>query len=83
LDYLISVGPKIIPIEVKAGKTGTLKSLQSFMKEKEISFGVRFNANLPILQKADFSLPNTKGEFQLLSLPVYMVEDVIRHIKAI
>ncbi|HRG48494.1 MAG TPA: AAA family ATPase [Leptospiraceae bacterium] len=83
LDYIISVGPKIIPIEVKAGKTGTLKSLQSFMKEKEISFGVRFNANLPILQKADFSLPNTKGEFQLLSLPVYMVEDVIRHIKEI
>ena len=83
LDFLFSVGPKIIPIEVKAGKTGTLKSLQSFMKEKEISFGVRFNANLPILQKADFSLPNTKGEFQLLSLPVYMVEDVIRHIKEV
>ncbi len=83
LDFLISVGPKIIPIEVKAGKTGTLKSLQSFLKEKEFSFGVRFNANLPILQKADFSLPNTKGEFQLLSLPVYMVEDVIRHIKAV
>lgn len=83
LDYLFSVGPKIIPIEVKAGKTGKLKSLQSFMKEKEISFGVRFNANLPILQKADFSLPNTKGEFQLLSLPVYMVEDVIRHIKEV
>lgn len=83
LDFLISVGPKIIPIEVKAGKTGTLKSLQSFLKEKEFSFGVRFNANLPILQKADFSLPNTKGEFQLLSLPVYMVEDIIRHIKEV
>lgn len=83
LDYLISVGPKIIPIEVKAGKTGTLKSLQSFLKEKDLTFGVRFNANLPIIQKADFSLPNTKGEFQLLSLPIYMVEDVIRHIKAV
>ncbi|MBP9888891.1 MAG: ATP-binding protein [Leptospiraceae bacterium] len=83
LDFLISVGQKIIPIEVKSGKTGKLKSLQSFLKEKEISFGVRFNANLPILQKADFSLPNTKGEFQLLSLPVYMVEDVIRHIKSV
>jgi predicted AAA+ superfamily ATPase len=83
LDFLISVGPKIVPIEVKAGKTGTLKSLQSFLKEKEISFAVRFNANLPILQNADFSLPNTKGIFQLLSLPAYMVEDVIRHIKTV
>ncbi len=82
-DFVISVGPNIIPIEVKAGKTGTLKSLQSFLKEKKLSFGLRFNTDLPILQKADYSLPETKGKFQLLSLPIYMVEDVLRHIRTV
>lgn len=82
-DFVISVGPNIIPIEVKAGKTGTLKSLQSFLKEKKLSFGVRFNTDIPILQKADYSLPETKGKFQLLSIPIYMAEDTLRHIRTV
>ena len=44
VDYAISVGTKIIPVEVKAGKTGTLKSLQVFLKTKEQKIGVRVNS---------------------------------------
>ncbi len=68
----------IFPVEVKAGKTGTLKSLQVFIKEKGVNLGVRFNADLPVLHDADFSLPEASGRFRLLSLPLYMVEELQR-----
>ncbi len=83
IDYLISIGTKIIPVEVKSGKTGTLKSLNVFLKEKNISFAVRFNADMPSFHRADFSLPGVTGNFRLLSLPLYLVEEVKRLIKAI
>ncbi|MCL2440173.1 MAG: AAA family ATPase [Treponema sp.] len=41
IDYLIQKGSSIIPIEVKSGTQGGMKSLQIFMKEKDIKRGVR------------------------------------------
>ncbi|WPD24216.1 MAG: ATP-binding protein [Candidatus Electrothrix scaldis] len=82
IDYALSVGGKIFPVEVKAGKTGTLKSLQVFLQEKGRPLGVRFNADLPSLHETTFSLPNTSGTFRLLSLPLYLVEELLRLIRA-
>lgn len=39
----------MIPIEVKAGKTGTLRSLHVFLREKNRTFALRFNADPPSL----------------------------------
>ncbi|MEA3333892.1 MAG: ATP-binding protein [Pseudomonadota bacterium] len=78
VDYVQSCHNLIFPVEVKAGKTGTLKSLQVFVKEKGVDLGVRFNADLPTLHEAKFSLPKTSGTFKLLSLPLYMVEELPR-----
>jgi len=41
IDYLIQRGSSIIPIEVKSGVQGGMKSLNIFMKEKDIKYGVR------------------------------------------
>jgi len=41
IDYLIQRGSAIIPIEVKSGTQGGMKSLNIFMKEKNISRGIR------------------------------------------
>ena len=41
VDYLVQKGSSIIPIEVKAGTQGGMKSLELFMKEKNINRGVR------------------------------------------
>jgi predicted AAA+ superfamily ATPase len=41
IDYLIQKGSDIIPIEVKSGTQGGMKSLKLFMAEKSISRGVR------------------------------------------
>lgn len=46
LDYLIQSGSTIIPVEVKSGPTGTLKSMKLFLKSHRYSSkGIRFSSN--------------------------------------
>lgn len=77
IDYLVDIDNKVIPVEVKAGKTGSLKSLQVFMSEKQKDFAIRFNTDLPGLTDVNVLLKigNTVKPvaYQLLSLPLYMV----------
>ncbi len=77
IDYLMEFGNKVIPVEVKAGKTGTLKSLHVFMAEKKKNIAVRFNTDMPSLTNVNTSVKMANSivpvEFQLLSLPVYMI----------
>jgi len=78
----LNYGSKIIPVEIKAGKTGTLKSLHVFMQEKKLDYGVRFNADIPSECEIPISLPSASGKFRLLSLPLYMVEELSRMVNA-
>lgn len=74
VDYLLSIGTDIVPVEVKAGKSGTLKSLQVFLCEKKRGIGLRFNSDLPSLMNTMTSLPTGNNRpFKLLSLPLYMI----------
>lgn len=74
IDYLITSGQEIVPIEIKAGTTGSLKSLHQFLKEKQRGFGLRFNADVPSLLSSTTTLTDTTSiQFDLLSLPLYMV----------
>ena len=41
VDYLIQDNEKIIPIEVKSGKSGKMQSLHLFLKEKQSEYGIR------------------------------------------
>jgi predicted AAA+ superfamily ATPase len=79
VDYVIAEGPEIVPIEVKAGRTGTLKSLHVFLREKERAFGIRLNSDVPSLLDAKTSFPGGADvPFRLLSLPLYLVGQVRR-----
>lgn len=83
IDYLIQHKHLVIPIEVKAGKTGTLKSLHAFMKNKNLKLAVRFNSDLP--SKAAVNTKLTTGEpvsYKLLSLPFYLIEQLPRLLDA-
>jgi len=83
IDYLISRGPTIVPVEVKAGTTGTLKSLQLFLKEKNRGSGVRFNSGAPsVLECSGTMQINNKTPFRLISLPLYMVGETRRLLKS-
>ena len=82
VDYVVQSGNQIIPIEVKAGKSGTLKSLQIFVTEKNLDKAIRFNSDLPSTVQVDTSIKinNTmaKVDFQLVSLPFYLVREFSR-----
>jgi len=78
LDYVVGLGGRIIPIEVKSGATGTLKSLHQFMGTKKTDLAVRFDANLPSSQQVNTVINADKEcrnvQYQLISLPLYLVE---------
>ena len=77
-DYVTSSGNLVVPIEVKAGKTGTLKSLHQFAARKKSPLCVRFDLNLPEIRFLTHSVRMDGGSipvsFTLLSLPLYLVE---------
>jgi len=78
LDFVVTIGGEIIPIEVKSGATGTLKSLHQFMGSKKAQIAVRFDTQLPDIQQIDTVIMQNKQQHQvqypLLSLPIYLVE---------
>ena len=74
IDFLLPLGMTVIPVEVKAGRTGTLRSLQVFMKQKQSRFALRFNIEPPSVVQATTSMPGSNWKYRLLSLPLYLVE---------
>jgi len=70
VDFLISFEGKIIPIETKSGKTGTLKSLHLFMDAAPHNMAVRFYAGDVIISEVKSAQNKT---FFLLNLPYYLV----------
>ena len=76
IDFLYQIGNGIYPVEVKAGKTGTLKSLQVYLAGKKEHTGIRFNIDLPSVGKnlkATVILGGNKKviDYNLVSLPLY------------
>lgn len=78
VDYLVPRGSKILPVEVKAGAKGSLKSLQQFVLEKGCSRALRFDLNKPssavVRARARWGESVRDVEFELISLPLYAVE---------
>ena len=78
VDYVCELGGCIVPIEVKAGRTGTLKSMHQFVAEKRVPFAVRFDAAPPALHTVEAEVRHRSGaeriRYPLLSLPLYLVE---------
>lgn len=79
IDYVIQYGNRVIPIEVKAGTTGSLKSLHFFMGLKQSSFAVRINSDLPSLTDVQVKDNESKViHYKLLSLPFYLLGQLHR-----
>ena len=68
MDFLIQHHAQIIPIEVKSGSTGRLKSLQVMMQEKKLPIGVR-------ISQSPLTFDKNKS---ILSIPFYMVSEITR-----
>jgi uncharacterized protein len=85
IDYIIQHGNQIIPIEVKSGATGAMKSLHHFMAEKKLSLAIRVNVNPAVIE--DISVKTNLGQdakYRLVSIPLYLAErmfDLIDQVK--
>ncbi len=78
VDYVIALAGKIIPIEIKAGASGSMRSLHQFMGEKQADMAVRFDASLPSVSTVQATINTGKQtkdvSYPLYSLPLYLVE---------
>jgi uncharacterized protein len=71
VDFVMTIDSQIIPIEVKAGSTGRLHSLQNFLEVKKVSFGIRIS-EMPL-----------SFHHRILSVPFYLVHAIERLVKNI
>lgn len=69
VDFVVPFKHHIIPVEVKSGKTGALRSLHQFMIRAEHPFAVRLYAGS--IEKTQASTPNGKS-YVLLNLPYFL-----------
>ena len=78
VDFVIAMGARIIPIEVKSGTTGTLRSLREFCQAKLPSLAIRLDANMPSITNLTDWRRSNAGAISLVSLPLYMASEIKR-----
>jgi len=84
IDYLLAQQNTVVPLEVKAGSAGSLKSLHLFMHLKKSPVAVRVNTD-----KASLVQVNVKNQdgspisYLLLSIPFYLLGQLPRLLGAI
>jgi hypothetical protein len=78
VDFLVQLGSGILPVEVKSGKTGRLKSLQLFLSEKNSPAALRFNADKPSLAFIEGEVTTSK----LVSLPLPFIGQFLRLVQS-
>ena len=84
IDYLVEHNDRVIPLEVKAGNTGALKSLHFFMHTKKLSLAVRINDDRPSITPVSTKLNDgTEVSYTLLSIPFYLIGQLHRLLDAI
>ena len=71
VDFLVQHGGQLVPIEVKSGATGRLRSLHRFVEDSGQDLAVRFYGGPVRLDR--LSTPAGVG-FRLLSLPHFLVK---------
>lgn len=75
LDYVQAHGPRIVPVEVKAGAGGSLKSLHIFVSERGLPWALRINSAPPLVTALDVATQTgERASYRLLSIPAYLVE---------
>lgn len=77
VDFILQISDMLIPIEVKLGKSGRLRSLMEFIDLSPHNFAVR-------IYSGEFSIEKTKTiknkTFYLLNLPFYLTAQVKKYI---
>lgn len=83
IDFLVEKDGNILPIEVKSGAVGSMKSLHQFMHDKKLPLAIRLDRNPPSRQI--IRMKTTLGEevaYTLINLPHYLVYRLARILEA-
>lgn len=74
LDFVVPVGDKLVPLEVKSGSHGSLKSLHQFLSRSSHRIGVRLYNGPLKAENHSIVLPNGgKLDYRLISVPFYLI----------
>jgi uncharacterized protein len=75
-DFLLP-GPGFpVPVEVKSGASGALKSLHQFLARARRGLGIRLHAGTFADERLEVRMPEGPLKYRLLSLPLYLAEEV-------
>lgn len=81
VDFVIADRGRILPIGVKAGKAGSLRSVHQVVAQSGVDHAIRFDMNLPTLQRVETIVRTPVGSrkisFDLVSYPAYAVENLL------
>jgi predicted AAA+ superfamily ATPase len=73
IDYVAELSGRIVPVELKSGASGAMKSLHQFMHDKHLDLAVRFDTNAPSVNHVDvLTTQADRVSYHLLSLPAYL-----------
>lgn len=70
VDLLIRYKDKVIPIEIKSGATGTLKSLHEFIERSDHHYAIRIYGGAFSVE--EHISPNQNKPYMLMNLPYYL-----------
>ena len=73
IDYLYVFGENIIPVEIKSGAIGRLRSLHQFIDQSNNDIAIRFWSGKKSIEQAKTL---TGKPFTLLNLPFYMISRI-------
>jgi predicted AAA+ superfamily ATPase len=83
IDYVIQNANQILPVEVKAGHSGSMRSLHLFMQQKQLDLAIRINTAHPVLEKVETNTHQGAVNYHLLSIPMYMIGQLKRLLQSI
>lgn len=75
VDYLVPTAVGVLPVEVKSGAAGSLKSLHRFLADAEGDLGIRLSSATGGLEHLGVDLGSGRTlDYRLQSLPLYLAE---------
>ena len=75
VDYVVSTPDGALPIEVKSGAAGSLKSLHQFLASSRTRSGVRLSSSPGRLEQLEVGLPDGNMlAYELRTVPLYLAE---------
>ena len=78
VDIVVQYNSLLIPIEIKSGSKGSLKSLHEYMERSDHVFAFRILANNFLIEKA---VTRSGKQFLLINLPYYCIGNIQKWIE--